>query len=197
MTILIASDPAFQFIYRANIDALRQVGSVSFFSPLADSSLPPCDLLYLPGGYPELFAEGLAANLSMRQHIRDYAMGGGRIFAECGGFMYLCSDMDGQPMCGVLPLSVTMRDSRLRLGYRQMEWGGLHLKGHEFHYSSIVDDSKLPSAISVLRLQSSALGMPVDTPIYQCSRVTAGYTHWYWADKSPSEILTFMSGNLS
>ena len=54
MRILIAKDEAFNFIYRANIDSLRTMGEVRFFSPLHDSHLPSCDILYLPGGYPEL-----------------------------------------------------------------------------------------------------------------------------------------------
>ena len=55
MIIAIAKDEAFNFTYKANIDALAKLGDITFFSPLADETLPPCDLLYLPGGYPELF----------------------------------------------------------------------------------------------------------------------------------------------
>ncbi len=194
MNILVACDSAFNFTYRANIDALRLLGNVSFFSPLSDSLLPPCDLLYLPGGYPELFLTEIAENVGMRTQIRDYAENGGHVFAECGGFMYLCSDIDGQPMCGVLPFSATMSGAHLHLGYRQMEWGEegeqrLLVKGHEFHYSAIAD-SECPhaGAIETLHIQSSATGRHVDTPVYRYKNVIAGYTHWYWADKTLDEL---------
>ena len=183
MNILIAQDQAFNFTYRANIDTLRHLGQVTFFSPLHHDTLPPCDLLYLPGGYPELFSAELSSQENMRKQIRDYAEEGGRIFAECGGFMYLCQDIDGHPMCGVLPLRATMNGAHLHLGYRQMRWKGELIKGHEFHYSSIVSLEEWPESVKVLHLQQSANGRRVDTPIYHYKNVIAGYTHWYWADK--------------
>lgn len=155
--VLIARDEAFNFIYRANIDALKEIGTVKFFSPLHDELLPPCDLLYLPGGYPELFLPEIRNNHSICQQIYDYAQQGGRILAECGGFMYLCNDIDNVPMCGVFPFSATMKDARLHLGYR--EHNGM--KGHEFHYSDITT----PHAL-----------------VNRYKNVIAGYTHWYWAE---------------
>ena len=119
-SIAIAKDSAFNFTYRANIDALRELGEVVSFSPLNDERMPDCNLLYLPGGYPELFASDLTNNASMRESIKAFADKGGRIFAECGGFMYLCNDIDGIPMCGVFPFSATMMDAKLHLGYRQL-----------------------------------------------------------------------------
>lgn len=183
MNILIARDEAFNFTYRANIDALRRMGTVTFFSPLHDSELPHCDLLYLPGGYPELFAAQLEANAALRHSVSDYAEADGRIFAECGGFMYLCHDIDGQCMCGVLPFHATMQDARLHLGYRQMTVDGETLRGHEFHYSSVIDEP-LPATVTRLMLQHSANGSPVATPLYKYKNVVAGYTHWYWAASS-------------
>lgn len=157
MRILIAHDEAFNFTYRANVDALRAIGDVDFFSPLHDSTLPPCDLMYLPGGYPELFAETIGDNEGMHRQIREYAEQGGQILAECGGFMYLCHDIDGTPMCGIFPYSATMRDARLHLGYRN--WNGM--KGHEFHYSTLCEPHDM---------------------VCRYKNVVAGYTHWYWAE---------------
>ncbi len=117
----------------------------------------------------------------MRLSIRDFALSGGRIYAECGGFMYLCQEIDTAVMCGVLPLQATMQGARLHLGYRQMVWQNRPLRGHEFHYSSICP-SELPPEVSVHVLQQSASGQPVDTPLYRYLNVLAGYTHWYWAD---------------
>jgi len=180
-TIAIARDEAFNFTYRANIDALKKKGKCVFFSPLHDAVLPPCDSLYLPGGYPELYAAELAAGESMKASIRAFAEGGGSVLAECGGFMYLCEAIDEYRMCGVLPLRATMEGARLHLGYRQMEWEGRTLRGHEFHYSSVCEPAVLPLDVQRLVLQSSASGKPVATPLYRYKRVTAGYTHWYWA----------------
>ncbi len=175
--LLVARDEAFNFLYPSNLDVLSQVGEVQFFSPLHDRELPACDWLYLPGGYPELFADQLTANAPMRQAIYRYAESGGRVFAECGGFMYLCQAIDDKAMCGVLPMRATMQEARLHLGYRQMEWGGSMWRGHEFHYSSIVEAS-LPADIQIFRGQCSASGSAVSTPLYRYRNVVAGYTHW-------------------
>lgn len=186
MKILIAKDEAFNFIYRANVDSLATMGDVDLFSPLHDKKLPQCDLLYLPGGYPELYLEDIARNPDMMKFIREYAGNGGRIYAECGGFMYLCNDIDETPMCGVLPFRATMHDARLHLGYRQMEFTSkrngrkMLIKGHEFHYSEVIDTES--SGINIIRNQLSAKGLNVDTAIYEYKNVTAGYTHWYWAE---------------
>jgi len=164
MRIVVANDEAFNFIYRANIDSLRQMGEVVFFSPLHDKALPQCDLLYLPGGYPELFLDELKANHDICRQIKDFAEQGGRILAECGGFMYLCRDIDGEEMCNVFPYSVTMKNARLHLGYREMN----DMKGHEFHYSDIIGQ---PQGIAPTKM------------VKKYKNVIAGYTHWYWAEK--------------
>lgn len=215
MKTLVARDEAFNFTYRANIDWLRKYGEVQFFSPCGPTPTPSLarrgvecaandewldnvvainllttgdvDLLYLPGGYPELFAEQLTANVAMRRAIKDFAEQGGRIFAECGGFMYLCTAIDDTEMCGVLPLKATMQGAHLHLGYRQMEWNGMQMKGHEFHYSSIIE-CDLPKEVEIIRGQKSATGRPVDTPIYRYKNVLAGYTHWYLADKGMDDF---------
>lgn len=186
MKILIARDEAFNFIYRANVDSLATMGDVDFFSPLHDGRPATCDLMYLPGGYPELYLEDIARNPAMMKFIREYAENGGRIYAECGGFMYLCNDIDERPMCGVLPFRATMQGARLHLGYRQMDFTSerdgrqLVVKGHEFHYSSVID-APHPS-VNAVRNQRSAKGLKVDTAIYEYKNVIAGYTHWYWAE---------------
>lgn len=172
--IAVARDAAFNFTYRANIDALCTLGEVTFFSPLQDTTLPPCDLLYLPGGYPELFAEQLAGNSAMREQIRAYAEVGGLVLAECGGFMYLCRDIDGQPMCDILPYSATMQGARLHLGYRETVVNGIALRGHEFHYSTTIPEAP--------------------TPFVHYKNIRAGYPHWYWAD-DPQKLLSLLTCN--
>jgi cobyrinic acid a,c-diamide synthase len=191
--IAVAKDSAFNFTYRANIDSLRELSEIVFFSPLVDEIMPECDLLYLPGGYPELFASDLANNASMRESIKAFAENGGRIFAECGGFMYLCNDIDGIPMCGVFPFSATMMDAKLHLGYRQLD-NCQFPKGHEFHYSSVIEPDTLPEGIRKEQFQSSAKNQPVDTALYHYKNVLAGYTHWYWAETGFSKIMAMFQG---
>ena len=180
-TLIARNRESFSFIYQEYIDRLADVQS---FDPEHDvPDLSGVGLLYLPGGYPELFASRLEANTPMRRAIRAYAEAGGHVLAECGGFMYLCHDIDGHTMCGVLPLHATMQGARLHLGYRQMTIGGETLRGHEFHYSRVCNDLT-STDVHELRLQRSALKVPVDTPIYRYKNVVAGYTHWYWAATS-------------
>ena len=123
MKIAVARDEAFNFTYRENIDRLREIGEVIFFSPIHDKELPLSSLLYLPGGYPEFFLKELSANTSMLTSIHDYI---DRHIIDEEGTLW--------PMAAVLPDDATMEGKRLHLGYR--DWLGF--RGHEFHYSSIV-----------------------------------------------------------
>ena len=95
--IAVARDAAFSFLYEESLEALREAGAdLVFFSPLKDAALPPqTQGLYLPGGYPELFAKELSANASLREEIRVRVANGLPTVAECGGFLYL-----GQMLAG-------------------------------------------------------------------------------------------------
>jgi len=181
--IAIAKDRAFNFTYRENTDRLAEMGELVFFSPLAGDELPDADLVYLPGGYPELFAPELAMNRMLASQLVQYAEKGGRVFAECGGMIYLgrsLTDQEGKvwPMAGVLPIECTMQGARLHLGYRSMVINGQILRGHEFHYSRIID----PDALFNQKIQTNAKTQPVDTALYRYKNVIAGYTHWYWGE---------------
>ena len=184
--VAVAKDRAFNFVYRENIDRLAEMGEVKFFSPLAGDELPEADLVYLPGGYPELFAPELAINRMLASQLVQYAERGGRIFAECGGMMYLgksLTDQEGKvwPMAGVLPIDCTMQGARLHLGYRSMEINGNMFKGHEFHYSKIVQKGSDPNC-TIFCIQRNAKGEKVDTELFRYKNVIAGYTHWYWGE---------------
>ena len=184
--VAVAKDRAFNFVYLENIDRLADMGEVKFFSPLAGDELPEADLVYLPGGYPELFAPELAINRMLASQLVQYAERGGRIFAECGGMMYLgksLTDQDGKvwPMAGVLPIDCTMQGARLHLGYRSMEINGNMFKGHEFHYSKIVQKGSDPNC-TIFCIQRNAKGEKVDTELFRYKNVIAGYTHWYWGE---------------
>jgi cobyrinic acid a,c-diamide synthase len=175
------------------------MGQVVYFSPLAGDELPKdVDLVYLPGGYPELFASQLALNRMLASQLVQYAENGGRIFAECGGMMYLgksLTDQDGKvwPMAGVLPIECTMQGARLHLGYRRMTIGSTEFRGHEFHYSKIdakgsflsvasLGESVPSGRASFASLQFDARGEKVDTELFRYKNVIAGYTHWYWGE---------------
>lgn len=129
LRIAVAMDEAFNFVYRENMEVLKRMGEVTFFSPLRDRELPLSDFVYLPGGYPEYYLPELSANGEMLASIRDYGESGGKVFAECGGMMYLCdsiSGMDGKvyPMAGLLKHRATMEKMGLKLGYRRIEIDG-------------------------------------------------------------------------
>lgn len=182
--IAVARDAAFTFTYLQNLQALAEVGEVTYFSPLADTALPPgTDLLYLPGGYPELFAETLSQNTTMRASIAAYCASGGAAYAECGGLMYLGQHIitaQGQvlAMVGALPCTTSMAEAKLTLGYRTVEWHGLTLKGHEFHYSQLADHGLVAEPAHI----SSARGAAVPVQLYRRGNVLASYVHLYWGD---------------
>jgi cobyrinic acid a,c-diamide synthase len=183
MEIAVAMDEAFNFTYAENLSVLKQMGAVTIFSPLDDWKLPPTDLLYLPGGYPELFLEKLSTNLTMRESILDYCNNGGKVIAECGGMMYLgttLADNTGKeyPMVGFLGLKTTMKGARLSLGYREIEMGSNRFKGHEFHYSGCTEHGPLEKIGKVF----NARGKEVPTPLYRKNNVIASYMHLYWGE---------------
>lgn len=141
-TIAVARDAAFCFIYAANIDCLQAMGAqIVYFSPLHDAALPTCDALWLPGGYPELHAEKIMTNISMKGSVAAHVSAGKPVWAECGGMMAMFETLttsagESYPMWGVLAGSVTLKKRLAALGPQQLEVGGNVLRGHAFHYST-------------------------------------------------------------
>ncbi|SBV92265.1 cobyrinate a,c-diamide synthase [uncultured Dysgonomonas sp.] len=181
LRISVARDSAFNFMYHENIEYLKRLGTVSYFSPLSDKQLPESDFIYLPGGYPELYLSELSNNRTMQDSIRHYVEAGGKVLAECGGMMYLSSSISHEngteyPMVNIFDQKATMENMKLKLGYRQFKYNGLSLKGHEFHYSTINSEQQ-----SVVQ-QYTAKGQATDTKLLRYKNVIAGYTHLYWAD---------------
>ncbi|MDE7115373.1 MAG: cobyrinate a,c-diamide synthase, partial [Muribaculaceae bacterium] len=157
------------------------------FSPLRDERMPEAGFLYLPGGYPELYAMRLAANVTMRKSIKDYINRGGYALAECGGMLYLGKEIDGAEMCGVLPLRATMEGARLHLGYRSVKAKNFSIRGHEFHYSSVIEEDGIKEYIYPAQ-QYDVRGTRVSTPLYRCGNAIAGYTHLYFGQKDISGL---------
>ena len=144
----IAKDKAFSFYYNDNLELMEDLGMELIpFSPMSDKEIPEVDLLYFGGGYPENYAKELSSNIEMIESIREYHQKGGKIYGECGGFMYLTSRiklLDGKyfPMCDIIKCSVEMRDKLdiSRFGYISLYEKEKTLgRGHEFHYSKISD----------------------------------------------------------
>ncbi len=148
-SIAIARDQAFGFAYPHMLESWTRAGaSLSFFSPLADEKPEPqADAVFLPGGYPELHAGKLASSHTFLNGLRQYR---GLIYGECGGYMVLGDgliDAGGKrhAMAGLLQLETSFATRKLHLGYRQLETLGgpfpSRLRGHEFHYASVVSEN--------------------------------------------------------
>lgn len=147
--IALARDEAFSFIYPHLVDGWRRAGAeVLPFSPLADEAPPEADVCWLPGGYPELHGATLAHAERFRAGLQGFA---GPIHGECGGYMVLGEalfDKSGQRhrMAGLLGLVTSFEKRRMHLGYRLAtllapmpgQGTGARLRGHEFHYSTIL-----------------------------------------------------------
>ena len=204
-TVAVARDAALCFIYQANIDTLQALGAeVVFFSPLADAELPPCDAVWLPGGYPELHARTLSANHALRDALRAHAAAGKPVWAECGGMMLLFDELvdkagASHPMWGLLPGRVVMQNRLAALGPQQLDVphaGGGNLgtlRGHTFHWS--VTDTPLPPVARIVR--PGAAAQPVASgadgeALYALGPVRASYFH-AWFASAPATVAALLS----
>jgi cobyrinic acid a,c-diamide synthase len=144
--VAVAGGAAFTFGYAEHAELLTAAGcDVAVVDPLHDESLPPGTAgLVLPGGFPEEHVAALSANAPLRAAVVDLAASGAPVHAECGGLLYLCEDLDGAPLCGVLPAAAAMT-GRLTLGYREAVAlaesvpfaAGSRVAGHEFHHCAV------------------------------------------------------------
>ncbi len=187
-SIAVARDRAFHFTYPDSLELLDAWGADLLpFSPLEDAALPAgAGAVLLGGGFPEVFARELAENRSMHAALREAAARGVPIYGECGGLMYLggaLTDAEGErhEMAGLLPCESTMRDARLTLGYREAESLGTPLlppgervRGHEFHYSRLVDAPEPATAAYRFIEQDRVEGVRAGT-------VTGTYLHTHLA----------------
>ena len=186
--IAVARDASFCFTYAETLEALEENGAeLCFFSPLQDAALPT-DIggLYLPGGYPELYAAKLAANTAMRAAVKTAVESGLPTVAECGGFLYLgqtLQDADGSayPMAGVLPGQGVRGGRLVRFGYATLTAhadsmlfaAGDALPVHEFHHwDSTANGTDFIAAKANGR--SWACG-------FANAHLYAGFPHLYWA----------------
>jgi cobyrinic acid a,c-diamide synthase len=183
--IAVASGSAFSFHYAENHELLAAAGAELVpFDPLADEELPPrCGALLLAGGFPEVFGAELSDNWALRAEVAAFARRGRPIVAECGGLLYLSTELDDRPMCDVVPARAWMGE-RLTLGYREATATGDHpawpagtvARGHEFHYSMVdpAADATAPAWTLRARGRERAEG-------FVLGGVHASYLHTHWA----------------
>jgi cobyrinic acid a,c-diamide synthase len=201
-----AWDEAFSFYYRDALDYLEYLGaSLVSFSPLHDRELPEkLDGILIGGGFPELYARELSQNRDMLRSIREFVRRGRPAYAECGGLMYLAREIvtfekERYGQVGLIPAVAVMRDKIQALGYYQGESlrdsvlgpAGTKLKGHEFHYSSMVCEEDFPFAC---RLYSSR--KPARAEGYCSGSIYASYLHQHWVG-SPQVAGAFLKACLA
>jgi cobyrinic acid a,c-diamide synthase len=187
--IAVARDDAFRFVYPHSLDRLHERATVVTFAPAAGDPLPDCDGVYLPGGYPELHADALAAGPALAD-LAARAAEGLPILGECGGMMALARTLtpaDGEPreMAGVLPADVEMRDRHQALDHVELvatadgptAAAGECLRGHEFHYSACEADPDATYAFDVER----GAGIDGDRDGLLVGRTLGTYAHVHGA----------------
>lgn len=194
LEIAVARDAAFSFIYPANLALLEALGAhVSFVSPLADEPVPAtAHALYLPGGYPELHAATLAANVRTAASIRDHAANNKPIVAECGGMLYLLetlTDVNGEstPMLGLLPGHAAMQARLAALGMQALDTKHGTLNGHTFHYS------RMTTALAPQRYTRHAQSDAQGEPVWRHGPIFATYMHGYWPS-NPALVAALFRG---
>jgi len=204
------SDSVFTFYYPENLEALRRNGAELVpISSLDDALLPAIDGLYIGGGFPETHAERLASNRALMSAVKDAALGGLPVYAECGGLIYLSHSMEWQgrtyPMAGVFDLDLTLQAKPVGHGYVEVavDTGnpyfavGEILRGHEFHYSGSV--KPIPEDRGCLRVERGiGLGNRRDGLVH--GRTMAAYTHLHadgvpqWAPAMIRNALAYRRG---
>ncbi|EGT3571900.1 cobyrinate a,c-diamide synthase [Citrobacter amalonaticus] len=194
LTLAMADDEAFNFYYPDNVALLTRAGvRIIRFSPLHDSQLPECQMVWLGGGYPELHAAALAANTTMLASLREAHQRGVAIYAECGGLMYLGSlleDVDGveHHMADIIPGRSKMGKRLTRFGYCEAQAlqptllaaEGDVLRGHEFHYSDFFPET--PAVLACRKVRDGQT-LQVWSGGWQNGNTFASYLHVHFAQR--------------
>ncbi|MFF6998702.1 cobyrinate a,c-diamide synthase [Streptomyces sp. NPDC008313] len=183
--VALAGGPAFTFSYAEHAELLRAAGAeVVTFDPLRDERLPEgTGGLVVGGGFPEVYAAELSANEPLRAAVAGLASSGAPVAAECAGLLYLCRELDGLPLCGVLDASARMHE-RLTLGYRDavavsdsvLAAAGTRMRGHEFH-RTVVEPGAGAAAAWGVRAPVRRLEGFVQRGVH------ASYLHTHWASE--------------
>lgn len=183
--IAVAGGPAFTFSYAEHTELLTAAGAeVVTFDPLRDEELPEGTAgLVIGGGFPEVYAAELSANEPLRKAVAELALSGAPVAAECAGLLYLCRELDGSPMCGVLDATARMTQ-RLTLGYRDavavgdsvLAAAGARMRGHEFHRTVVEPGAGAAPAWGIRGRERRVEG-------FVQRGVHASYLHTHWASE--------------
>jgi len=187
VTVGVIRDKVFSFYYPENIEYLEtHAKRVHYFDTSVDSDLPDLDLLYLSGGFPEVYAAQLEENIGLMESIRARHGAGMQIYAECGGLMYLAKsliDTEGKPheMIGLIDGVVRMEKKPVGHGYVTLETaasnpltqGKIQVIGHEFHHSRLILEESPTFAFNVRR----GYGLDGRNEGIMKTRLLAMYTH--------------------
>ncbi|MYS51652.1 cobyrinate a,c-diamide synthase [Streptomyces sp. SID6013] len=183
MRVAVAGGAAFTFSYAEHAELLAAAGAeVVTFDPLRDEELPEGTAgLVIGGGFPEVYASELSANEGLRKSVAELALSGAPVAAECAGLLYLCRELDGLPMCGVLDASARMSE-RLTLGYRDavavsdsaLTGAGTRMRGHEFHRTVVEPGAGAAPAWGMRAPERRVEGF-VERGVH------ASYLHTHWA----------------
>jgi cobyrinic acid a,c-diamide synthase len=200
--VAIAGGSAFSFGYAEHAELLAAAGAeVVVFDPLRARRLPAGTAgLVLPGGFPEEHGPGLAANAELRAEVAALARAGAPVHAECGGLLYLATELDGQPMCGVLA-GVGRMTRQLRLGYRDavamtaspLFEAGQRVTGHEFHRTTVTPAAGSAGDGGAPAWQWSVQGAPAGPEGYVRGGIHASYLHTHPAGQ-PGAVARFVAG---
>ncbi|MGD8876191.1 MAG: hydrogenobyrinic acid a,c-diamide synthase (glutamine-hydrolyzing) [Syntrophobacterales bacterium] len=184
----VIKDSAFQFYYPENLEALENRGArLVTVNSLHDTTLPALDAIYIGGGFPETHAEQLAANDQLRQALRAVIEAGLPVYAECGGLMYLGSNLNIKsstyPMIQALPIDFQLEKKPQGHGYTRLEVVqanpfypvGTTLKGHEFHYSRVTRFDLNPTSLAFAMKRGTGIMDGKDGVCYK--NIVATYTH--------------------
>jgi cobyrinic acid a,c-diamide synthase len=203
----VARDEAFHFYYQDTFDEMESAGcELVWFSPVKEAYLPErLDGLYIGGGYPEASAEALSANETMLDSIRRFAETNRPVYAECGGLMYLSKGLetlDGKrySLARLLPCWTRMREKKKALGYVEVTlksdslWGkrGDILRGHEFHYSELIDDPTEDSGWESVYALKRRRSDEITSEGFQRGNILASYAHMHYGSR-PGAIRRFIS----
>ncbi|MBP7547369.1 MAG: cobyrinate a,c-diamide synthase [Corallincola sp.] len=178
--VAVAQDAAFCLCYPASLRLLAQLGAeLRLFSPLAGDSLPDCDALYLPGGYPELYLQPLAANRPLLAAIQAHHGAGKPLLAECGGLLYLADSLSNSAgeqaaLAGLLPGHAHVGAALVAIGYQQAELAEGPVRGHSYHHG------QLTTALQPATFGRGADGSSLAEPLYRDGRLLASFIHGYW-----------------
>jgi len=185
VVVALAGGAAFTFSYAEHAELLRAAGAdVVVFDPLRDEQLPDGTRgLVIGGGFPEVYGAELSANEPLRKSVAALAESGAPVAAECAGLLYLCRELDGLPMCGVLDADARMSE-RLTLGYRDavavsdsaLAVAGTRMRGHEFHRTVVEPGAGAEPAWGVRAPARRVEG-------FVQRGVHASYLHTHWASE--------------